>query len=155
MAEVSNQLDFSSLSAFWKSTNTFQFIAGKTPFSHYSLPFVASFFYLIALYIFQKIMTNRPPLTLKIFGIIHNGLLNFNSPFFLTWFFFTVILIISNNLAFLFLLSTTMVAGTVYEAFLCRKDLTAWFVLCDEEATATTGRLIFLFLTEINFWHDF
>lgn len=119
-------LRLDSLHIDWKSVDwsqlsplsDFTWTMGKTPFSHFQVPFLASIFYLSSLYALKYFMKDRKALTLKGFTFVHNVILT--------------------------VLSTVMFLGTSYGAY--RKYQSQGFfhgLVCEQEAEPMHGALFY------------
>jgi len=112
-------IDWSSVD--WKqlvNISDFQWIYGKTPFSHIQVPVVATLFYLVSLFLLQAWMKDRKPYVMKGFTFVHNVILT--------------------------LLSTTMFIGTAYGAYL-KYQSQGFFegLVCEQESQPIRGPLFF------------
>jgi len=96
----------------------FQWIYGKTPFSHIQVPIVSSILYLITLYGLQAYMKDKKPQSFRNFTLIHN--------------------------IFLTTISTAMFLGTAYGAYI-KYQVQGFFngLVCEQEPEPIKGHLFF------------
>jgi len=81
--EQTSSFGFDSLKVDWSTVDwnelvpsaDFQWSVGKTPFSQFQVPLVASLVYLVLLYGLQAFMKDRKALTLKYVTLVHNIIL--------------------------------------------------------------------------------
>jgi len=119
LRSTSLRIDWSSLD--WKQlipSSDFQWDIGRTPFSQFQVPLVASLLYVVLLYGLQAFMKDRKALTLQKFTFVHN--------------------------LFLTLLSTVMFIGTAYGAYL-KYQSQGFFdgLVCEQEAQPMNGILFY------------
>jgi len=112
-------VDWASLD--WKQflqMHDFKWKVGETPFSHFQVPVVLSFSYILSLYLLQNYMKDRKPFTLKGFTLVHN--------------------------AFLSLLSLSMFLGASYGVFLKLNSQGFWAgLVCEQDADPMKGPLFY------------
>lgn len=112
-------IDWSSVD--WKqlvNPSDFQWIYGRTPFSHIQVPIIASIIYLVSLFLLQAWMKDRKAYVIKEFTFVHNVILT--------------------------LLSTTMFVGTAYGAYL-KYQSQGFFegLVCEQESHPIRGPLFY------------